>query len=560
MALSSGSSQGVLMRNLLSLLPVAATLLLSAAPACGQNAPGTTAGAPATAGAVEGESQPPRAQRSDTEPARLPLVGGPSGAAPPEVPAAQPARTEVEKAAVLQRDMDALQGRLVAAGAVALDDETLKKQVELLQKQIEVQQKMIQLLLDHVRKQPIAGTPMEKLQTQVATLEARSKQAAQRDQETAAQIDNLTEHLDAQQRNGPELPATLKELFLPSQTNETPLSIYTNLSVGYSAPENRPAGFFFGEFAPHFRLVLNDWIYAIGEIDVFANGAVDVPDAEADFVINDWLTAVVGRFPAPIGFFNERLNSPWINKLPDEPLMFRQVVPPFSLMGVQARGAFYLGNLPVKLEYSAYASNGLEINNQAPGLNDVANLEGLENTYNVVSNDLSYGGRLALWYPAIGVEVGISGFANGNYTPVAEDAIKLWDLDANYHMGNWDLRFEYAELYQHAASFIGNNIRRSGFYAQAAYRQRDALNKYLQKLEFVGRYSYTAFHGIDPTALNLTTFATPVDVPVNGNQYTFGVNYWVYPSLVLQFAYEINQQRGFALHDNIFMAQLGWGF
>jgi hypothetical protein len=130
----------------------------------------------------------------------------------------------------LQKDLASLRAQLAEAQKAEQQDETLKKQVELLQKQIEAQQKMTELLLEHVRKQPIAGSPVEKLQTQVATLEARSLQAAQRNLDLAQSVDNLSEHLDAVERNGPLLPATLKELFFPSQTNESPISIYTNLT------------------------------------------------------------------------------------------------------------------------------------------------------------------------------------------------------------------------------------------------------------------------------------------------------------------------------------------
>jgi hypothetical protein len=240
--------------------------------------------------------------------------------------------------------------------------------------------------------------------------------------------------------------------------------------------------------------------------------------------------------------------------------MFRQVSPLISIDGVQLRGAHYLGDLPVKLAYSVYAGSGLELNNQAPGINDVANLEGMQNTYKVVSSEPTFGGRVSLWCPKVGVEVGLSYLHNADYTPVAEDGIQLWEVDANYHKGNWDLRFEYAEMYQHAESFIGNNIRRRGLYAQVAYRPLDSLNPYLNKVELVGRYGYTSFSGIDPTALDLTTFATPVDVPVNRSQYTIGINYWFYASLVAQFAYEFNNEPGFPLKDNIFMATLAWGF
>src|SRR5205823_13287202 len=104
--------------------------------------------------------------------------------------------------------------------------EQQKKQLDLLQKQIKTQQKMIELLVEQMKKQAPATTPLDKLQTQTATLEARSQRAAQRDQELAGQVDDLREHVDAQERNSSWLPATLKQLFDPMENNETPLSIY----------------------------------------------------------------------------------------------------------------------------------------------------------------------------------------------------------------------------------------------------------------------------------------------------------------------------------------------
>jgi hypothetical protein len=61
---------------------------------------------------------------------------------------------------------------------------------------------------------------------------------------------------------------------------------------------------------------------------------------------------------------------------------------------------------------------------------------------------------------------------------------------------------------------------------------------------------------LDPTA-----FADLVGVPVDRNQYTFGINYYFYPSMVLKFAYEINRELGGErLSDNVFLAQFAWAF
>ena len=80
-------------------------------------------------------------------------------------------------------------------------------------------------------------------------------------------------------------------------------------------------------------------------------------------------------------------------------------------------------------------------------------------------------------------------------------------------------------------------------------------------LEVAVRYSRVWFHGIDPTLIDPTAFATPVDVPVDREQWTFGMNYYFYPSMALRLAYEINHElNGINLHDNVFLGQFVWAF
>src|SRR5262245_54820421 len=128
--------------------------------------------------------------------------------------------------ALLERQIDALrQEQTLALQAPAQKDDQVKKLFELQQKQIETLEKMVRELADQLKKQP-AGPAVEKLQLQATALESRARQAAQRDVELANAIDQLVEQRDIDQRYGPQLPAQLKELFLPSGTNESPLSIY----------------------------------------------------------------------------------------------------------------------------------------------------------------------------------------------------------------------------------------------------------------------------------------------------------------------------------------------
>ncbi len=472
-----------------------------------------------------------------------------------------------------------------AEKAPASDDQ--KRRIDLLQRQIETQQKLIELLLEQMRKQSAAGAPVEKLQEQTAALEARSLRAAQRDQELATAVDTIVEHQDSTERYGPWLPAPLKELFLPGGNNETPLSIYGALAVGYDkiyhfdqpgthtpvAPT--PGGFYFGEFTPDFLLKLNDWIFLEAEIAVNSDGSMSAGSfAQADFFVNDWLTIIAGRFVAPIGWYNERLNNPWVNKLPTDtpgapPLVWLQVLPAFSLLGVEAQGAFYLGCSPIKMEYNAYVSNGLNLTPAtagAPTVDELANLENMESTFTRISNDKAVGGRVGLWWPEKGLEAGVSGMFNGDYVNGGfEDAISILAADFNFRKGGLEVRAEYGMTYQQTGSFastpgITGNIRRQGCYAQVAYRPIEASCIYLRNTEVVYRYGYVDFSGIDKTALNLTTYNSPVDVPVRRQQNEIGVNYYFYPRLVLHCAYQINDEPNFHLHDNQFITELAWGW
>jgi hypothetical protein len=197
----------------------------------------------------------------------------------------------------------------------------------------------------------------------------------------------------------------------------------------------------------------------------------------------------------------------------------------------------------------------------AATINELANLENMENTFTFVTNEKAVGGRLGLWWPECGLEAGVSALYNGDYVAGGiEDSLCLWAVDFNFHKGNWDVRAEYGETYQQTKAFQDSNIRREGFYAQVAYRPRDCPNKYLQNVELVYRYGYVDFAGIDATALDLTTFATPIDVPVRRQQNEFGINYYFYPRMVLKCAYQINDEPGFHLHDNQFISELAWGW
>jgi hypothetical protein len=304
------------------------------------------------------------------------------------------------------------------------------------------------------------------------------------------------------------------------------------------------------------------------EIAVSSGGAVTATFAQADFLVNDNLTIIAGKFVTPIGWWNERINNPWINKLPNDapggvPLLWAQVLPPLSTLGLQARGSFYLCDSPIKMEYATYFGNGMNVTPATPGAptpSEVANLENMLSTDVNISGSLAFGGRVGLWWPEMGLAGGISGMYNGPYMAGFNDSMYIWAADLNYHKGNWDFRAEYGVNFQQAESFQSTNIRREGGYAQVAWRPYDALNQYLQRIELVYRFSFVDFQGINPTTLDLTTFNTPLDVPVRRTQHEFGIGYYFTPRMAMRFAYQINDEPGNSLHDNQFIAEFSWGW
>jgi hypothetical protein len=310
------------------------------------------------------------------------------------------------------------------------------------------------------------------------------------------------------------------------------------------------------QVSPYFLVQLNKRFLAEASIDLNNVDGVGIGNAQIDILLNKWMTINVGRFITPIGFFNLWLNHEWVNRLPDPPLMFNQVSPISSTDGIQLSGASYLGSLPVKLSYQLYFGNGYQLAQKPGSYNESVDLGGIAGGPEEVSSQ-AYGGRLGLWYPKYGMSLGLSGYSNGVYSPGVRDHFGLWGLDFTYHLGNWYFLAEWADNYQQAKGTIGNNIDRRGAYAQLSYRDYNNRSPYLAKLEYVFRYSFANFTGIDFGKLDLSAFGAGA-APVNTNQYTLGINYWFYASTVVHFAYEINQETKHPLNDNIFMAQWAW--
>jgi hypothetical protein len=177
-----------------------------------------------------------------------------------------------------------------------------------------------------------------------------------------------------------------------------------------------------------------------------------------------------------------------------------------------------------------------------------------------VNQAMAYGGRVGLWLPAWGINFGVSEFVNAPYSHQAGAFQSVWQPYFNYHYGNWDFRFEFGDNFQRTRPFIDTDIIRTGLYTQVAYRNYASLRKHMQRLEYVFRFSESSFHGINQAKVDPTTFDTPMDAPVDRNQYTLGLNYYFYASTIFKIAYEINDEVHRDLRDNVFMMQFATNF
>jgi hypothetical protein len=489
--------------------------------------------------------QPVLRPEPDAKPAEQP-------AAPPQ--AASGTESLQEALARNAREIQALKEQY------AREMEQQKRRAELQQKQIEILQQTAQLLAEQLKR--AAGSPgsspvIEKLQSKTELLESRAQQAARRDQELAKATDELREKLDSEIRYGPRLPAPLKEMFDSHYNNETPVSIYGQMLMGYNKQNGQNGNFTTMQVSPYFLVQLNKRFLVEASIDLNNVSGVGIGNAQIDILLNKWMTLNVGRFITPIGQFNLWYNHEWVNRLPDPALMFNQVSPQTSTDGIQLSGGTYLGASPIKFTYQLFFGNGVQVANASNYTQkvDLGNITGgpEENTSN------AYGGRLGFWIPPAGINMGVSGYSNGIYNPGVRDHFALFGLDFTYHRGNWYFLTEFANNYQQGVGSIGNNVDRRGLYAQISYRDYNNRNPYLSKLEYVFRYSFANFSGINFSKLDLTQFG-PGSAPVDTNQYTLGLNYWFYASNVVHLAYEINQEVHHPLEDNIFMAQWAWFF
>jgi len=286
--------------------------------------------------------------------------------------------------------------------------------------------------------------------------------------------------------------------------------------------------------------------------------SVDLSIADASFVVNDYLIVGGGLFVVPFGQYHNHFDPPWINKLPDDPLAFgNRAIGPGSEVGIFARGAAPIGR-DSKVTYDVYLANGPNLFTNDPTQAGSLNFD----DFTDLNDSKAVGGRLG-FLPVPSLEVGYS-FEFAETAPPQfgrkVDAF-LQAADLNYKKefhpisGTVQVNAEWIWSSVGHAVYDPNHTMgfgplsfsgyRDGGYVTVSYRPTLVPNNIVRNLEFVTRYDAVFI---------------PMQAPGGGNEQrvTFGVDYWLTPSAVLKFAYEIDDNKA-GPDQNAFFVQFGIG-
>lgn len=283
---------------------------------------------------------------------------------------------------------------------------------------------------------------------------------------------------------------------------------------------------------------------------------IDLTLADISYEVCDHFIIGGGLFAVPFGQYHNHFDPPWINKFPDDPLVFSDGgLAPGSEVGVFGRGAVAVGD-DSKLTYDVYVANG-------PNLvtTDATALGSLNFTDSAdLNDDKAVGGRIG-FLPTPNMELGYSlMFARVNPDGFENVNALLQAVDFNYRPqvdaieGTLDMRAEWVWSNIDMATYDSTGALgvgpvtfasySNGGYAQLCYRPTRVSNEFLRNLELVSRFE-----------LLQTPLVSPAGI--HEQRWTFGVDYWVTPTVVFKTAYEIDH-RNPGPDQNAILLQLGF--
>jgi hypothetical protein len=381
------------------------------------------------------------------------------------------------------------------------------------------------------------------------------------------------------------------------------LAGYMSTGLMASDAADQDSTFVGGQFNPMFHFQYKNLVMFEGEaeIEIEDDGGTnfELEYSQADILLHDSATLVLGKFLSPVGQFQERLHPAWINKFADAPAGFgHEGVQPATEVGAQLRGGVPIGD--TLFTYAVGAGNGPRINAEGG-----VELEGFGKDDNSNKSVMGRFGFLPLPYLEVGASFLTSSVSGEHGTIEEPDSLEpsngdfdLWGVDAAFTRGPWDIRFEYlngdreslatAIAHEDAegesseailmASTLGAlndksfsvmdgggdagaiedtevallpGLSMESWYAQVAYRLSGMTDRpILKNFEPVLRYGQFNVRGLDELRDMMAE-----------DRFDVGLNYWLAPSMVLHSSL---QWRDFDAPDRKsetrFQLEFGYGF
>ncbi len=404
---------------------------------------------------------------------------------------------------------------------------------------------------------------LDRLDAENNQLKAANAQAVKQAKEANDSVKDVQAQVDA----GPST-AQLSNVFgryLGSHTFD--ITGAAGFDFIYDVQNGAPDGFhhqnqnaFLFDWEPMFLYRPADWILFEGVISTAFGSTgtgTDLSTADFQLELNDYLTVVGGLFDNPFGDWYESQSPMWVNRFITAPLPFGvEAVVPGTEVGIQLRGGLQWGQLGQDFDYTVWAGDGPSFSSGAYG----ATMSAPTPIAFKTTNGKALGGRLRVYpFPidaGLGrLELGASSY-DGKWD--GSDWFTSWGVDFNYFKGNLQARGEWMESYRNMPNGMPAD-NRQGWYVQIGYFLNGynvpflppEINKYLQRLEPLVRYSGVNQHAVDAmdmvgaTGIGMGGFNTgfvpdfglsgsPAMWAPHSREVAIGLDYWIAPSIVWQ--------------------------
>jgi hypothetical protein len=252
----------------------------------------------------------------------------------------------------------------------------------------------------------------------------------------------------------------------------------------------------------------------------------------------------------------------WVNRFVTAPLPFgvEPVVPPGE-MGLQVRGGFQWGQAGQDFDYTVWAGDGIGCSEPVLG----AACSSPTAVAFSQTNGKSVGGRLRVYPIPVDADMGRLELGASTYDGKWSGSswFTSWGVDFNYFVGHLQARGEWLQSYRQLPG-VNFSDNRQGWYVQLGYFLNGvdvpllpaALNRYVQRLEPLIRYSGVNQHGVAiddiaaATGVGLGGLQTGLipDFGLNGSpalyaphsrEVAIGLDYWIAPSIVWQNEFDL---------------------